>query len=198
MSTIDMDEELLNIQEKLYVIDIDTYYLSQDKMIPNLRKEIIKFDKLDYVIVPSDYGHILLSNNKFIVKITSEHGKSVYGKIIKYDCPYKKLVLSKSLIKKLDVSDHQIVTVEYEEPLQITKIMIETSRKIKNPLLILEFEFKNKTFLNKDDIIVAKIFDKKYEFKVVKLSSSDTDNIEIGIINNNIATDIDIDFEYSD
>jgi len=156
------------------------------------KKEINKFNKSDYIILPPRYENYILTNNKFIMKI-SHNDKFVYGKAFGYTSPITNIVMPRHLINRLGLSHRDNLSISFSEPNKVHHLKIKTS--VRDPLSILEFELRNRTFLYKDEIIQAKIFTTTYDFHIVQLLDHEDKEIDVGIIHDGFSNDLRISFE---
>lgn len=164
--------------------------------ISRIRREIMRFEKSNNIILPFSKGKQLFEMENFVIRLT-HNGKWSYGKAVNYDVDENTIVVPKRMLDMIELNFFENVHVRYEILKNIAKIDFKVPKQITNPLDILEFELQFRSVLSKNDIIIVKLFDTMFEIFVEKLEDKHGNNIKAGFIfNNELSSDIKFDFSF--
>lgn len=135
------------------------------------KKEIIKFNKSDSIILSPEDSKDLFEQNNFVLKIKYENNYT-YGKVTRYDAPARYIVIPKWMMEKIKVNNNDIVFIELSNLDIIKKIKLRVPKEMYDPQSILEYELINRHILTESDIIKINIFDKSYDIIIDEIETS--------------------------
>lgn len=122
----------------------------------------------DTVEIPIFESEKLLSQDNFIVDINFEN-KVIQAKVTHYNAPKRMIIMPEWMILKIGAKINDFVTITLSKIKKITKIKVNVSKSITDPLTVFEYYLRNRNIVYHEEIAKFKIFDKEYIFKIEKI-----------------------------